>query len=324
MATSPPTVRDSHLESGGDGRLRHSDGPRISASYNAGVLTWTEYTSHRPASPTYRPAPVSEPSRQELPAGDEPKRTGQRPRERLGTMQPAQLEAMMAVVLVVVCAGVFGVAKYLTQPPHQKNVVVGTTPNAVAVDQSTHTVYVTDNLPGTVSEIDGYTHTVTATVPVGYHPDGVAVDPGTHTVYVANSDSETVSVIDGSTHTVTATVPVGNTPTGLAVDPETHMVYVANSGYHTVSVIDGKTHTVTASVPVGHHPFGVAVDPSTHNVYVTDFADAKVSVIDGSTHTVADTMPVGDSPDAVALDPDTSTVYVTNYADHTVSLVKAR
>ena len=288
MTTPPPTPPGSYLDPAGGGRQRYSNGTRISASYNAGVLTWTEYRTRQPASP-----PVSEPSWQGQRVGYAPKRTRKRPLARLAAMHPAQFKALMLVVLAVIGTGLFAVFHYLAQPAHQNNVPVGTTPNAVAVDPSTHTVYVTNNLPGTVSVIDRSTHTVTATVPVGYHPDGVAVDPGTHAVYVANSDSHTVSVIDGSTHTVTATVPVGNTPFGVAVDPGTHTVYVANSGYHTVSVIDGSTHTVTATVPVGHDPFGVAVDPSTHTVYVTNLGDHTVSVIDGSTHTVTATVPLG-------------------------------
>ena len=125
----------------------------------------------------------------------------------------------MMLVIVVVVSGVFGGSNIVTRPIHVNAVPVSATPNAVAVDSSTNTIYVTNNLPDTVSVIDGWSHVVVATVRVGHHPDGVAVDSTTHTVYVANSDSHTVSVINGSTHTVTATVPVGNTPFGVTVNP---------------------------------------------------------------------------------------------------------
>ena len=118
-------------------------------------------------------------------------------------------------------------------------VPVGSWPGGVAVDSSTHTVYVA-NWDRTVSVIDGSTRTVTATVPVGTSPTGVAVDPTTHTAYVANRDDNTVSVIDGSTRTVTATVPVGKNPHGVAVDPVTHTVYVANRDDNTLSVIEHR------------------------------------------------------------------------------------
>ncbi|MFZ0832605.1 MAG: YncE family protein, partial [Mycobacterium sp.] len=72
----------------------------------------------------------------------------------------------------------------------------GKSPNGVAVDPSTHTVYVTNRDDNTVSVIDGATRAVTATVPVGKDPFRVAVDPGTHTVYVAHIFDNMVSVID--------------------------------------------------------------------------------------------------------------------------------
>jgi YVTN family beta-propeller protein len=69
----------------------------------------------------------------------------------------------------------------------------------VAVDPSTHTVYVANYGDGTVSAIDesgdASTGTVTATVPVGSNPVALAVDPSTHDVYVANQGSGAVSVI---------------------------------------------------------------------------------------------------------------------------------
>ena len=168
--------------------------------------------------------------------------------------------------------------------------------SGVAVDPSTHTVYVTDRDDGTVSVIDGATRTVTATVPVGKDPIDLAVDPSTHTVYIAHIFDNTVSVIDGATRTVTATVPVGNLPVDLAVNASTHTVYVANGNDNTVSVIDGATRTVTATVPVGKSLVDLAVDPSTHTVYIANGNENTVSVIDGATRTVTATVPVGKGP----------------------------
>ena len=64
----------------------------------------------------------------------------------------------------------------------------------MAVDEASHTAYVTNQGDATVSAIDTRSNTVTATITVGTYPLGVAVDPATGTVYVTNRDG-TVSVI---------------------------------------------------------------------------------------------------------------------------------
>jgi len=286
---------------------------RISPSYHAGVLTWTEQkvspppstpksTTHRPAGPPrYR---VSRRARLDAAAESletidtalPPSKAKKRPFSKMAATDPARFEAIVMLVIAILVAGLFAGVKYVTRPIKVNAVPVSPTPNAVAVDSGTNTVYVTHNLPDTVSVIDGWSQEVTATVRVGHHPDGVAVDSTTHTVYVANSDSHTVSVINGSTHAVIATVPVGNTPFGMTVNPYTHNVYVANYGHpSTVSVIDGTTHAVNAILPVGNGPFGVAVDLATNAVYASNSGDHTVSVIDGATDTLTATVPLPNS-----------------------------
>jgi YVTN family beta-propeller protein len=73
----------------------------------------------------------------------------------------------------------------------------------LAVDPSTHTVYVT-----------------------------------THTLHAGNEFDDSVAVIDGTTRTITATVPVRKKSSNVAVDPETHIAYVTNPDDGTVSIIE--------------------------------------------------------------------------------------
>jgi YVTN family beta-propeller protein len=198
---------------------------------------------------------------------------------------------------------------------------VGIGPDAVAVDPTTHTIYVANgNRPyvGTVSVIDATTNTVTATVDVGYLPVALAVDPTTHKIYVANLGGG-VSVIDGTTNTVIAGVDVGTNPAGVEVDPTTHKIYVTTG--NKVSVIDGTTNAVTATIGVGTDPRGVGVDPTTHTIFVANRVDGTVSVIDGITNTVIATVDVGLSPFALAVDPTTHKIYVANAGENTVSVI---
>ena len=196
----------------------------------------------------------------------------------------------------------------------------------LAVDPSTHTVYVANDT-NTVSVIDGATRTVTATVPVGEGPVDLAVIPNTHTLYVTTgrncanrgfcTGNGTVSVIDGATRTVTATVSVEGGVGDLAVDPDTRTLYVSTRAG--VAVIDGSTRTGT--VYIDNFPDNLAVDPTTHTVYVT--TAEGVSVIDGATRAVTATLllPGGEHPYGLAVDPTTRTVYVTYAYNDTMSVI---
>src|SRR5580700_2971989 len=103
---------------------------------------------------------------------------------------------------------------------------VGNNPSGIAFNSVTNKIYVANSLcdtvpcpsPGTVSIIDGVTHTTT-TVNVGISPGAVAVNSTTNRVYVANlcgndptcQSQGTVTVIDGAT-LATTTLTVGYVP----------------------------------------------------------------------------------------------------------------
>jgi len=216
---------------------------------------------------------------------------------------------------------------------------VGVDPVAVAVDPTTHDVYVANagSNPGTVSVIDesgdANTGSVTATIPVGDDPDAVAVDPTTHNVYVTNSGSNTVSVINADKVVTTIVDSSIDSPDAVAVDPTTHNVYVVDTnddGDDMASVIDesGDAHTgaVTGRIDVGGFVNGVAVDPSNHNVYFASespYGDQPDFVaIYNEAGTLIATVQDGtvDPPAAVAIDPN-SNAYVTHLAGNSVSVI---
>jgi DNA-binding beta-propeller fold protein YncE len=136
---------------------------------------------------------------------------------------------------------------------------VGPAPFAVAVDDRTHSVYVSDLGAPEVAVIDGRTCNGgdvagcgrrPPTVAVGEIPGGVAVDALTDTIYVSGQASNDVSVIDGRTCSATDTsgcehrplrIRAGLGARGVALDKATRTLYVANSGDNTVSVIDAAT-----------------------------------------------------------------------------------
>ena len=149
-------------------------------------------------------------------------------------------------------------------------ITVGNLPSAIAIDQRTDTVYVTNAGDNTVSVFNGATCNALvtsgcgqtpATVPVGLRPFGIFADPANHTVYVANFDnwqahSTTVSMLDSATCNATdldglpdpapPTVDVGAAPDDVDVIQATHTVYVTTIGaLNGWSVFDASTCNAT-------------------------------------------------------------------------------
>ncbi len=240
-------------------------------------------------------------------------------------------------------------------------------PTAVAVDEASDTVYVTepvnDNF-GTLAMINGATCNGTnhagcgqipATVAVGARPSALAVDESTDTIYVANANDNTVSVIDGATCNgqvssgcgqTPATIAVGDFPDGLAIDAATHTLYVENRRSNfpfvvgSVSLVDTTACNAAITsgcsqapptVAVGGAPFGITIDPARNDVYVNSLADADVAVIDGNacnaTRTKGcqpDTIPVrmGGFGGSIAIDQAAHTAYVPSNGDANVSFFR--
>jgi YVTN family beta-propeller protein len=221
-------------------------------------------------------------------------------------------------------------------PPTVK---VGSSPDGLAFDGATHSLYVANQGDNTVSVINtdrcnasttSHCGRPVATVHVGKGPVGVVVDQSTHSAYVTDNGGDTVSVIDTATcdaettsgcGQVPPTVAAGDNPFGIALDPITDTVYVTDLGASdqgdTVSVIDGATCNALvrsgcgdtpATVTVGSGPFGIAVNPTTDTVYVANtgqlFVTADghtVSVIDGATCNASDTSGCGQAAPTVTV-----------------------
>ena len=202
---------------------------------------------------------------------------------------------------------------------------VGSYPADVATDSAAGTVYVANNVAGTVSVIDAATNAVTATIPVGSGPFGVAVDSAAGTVYVTDGIAGTVSVIDAATNAVTATITVPTPqsasaayPYAVAVDPAAGTVYVSDAGGDnpgTVVVIDAATNAVTANIRVDYDMERGGGGSRRRDRLCDRFIfSGSVSVIDEATNTVTATIELGIFPRGVAVDPVAGTVYVANLA----------
>jgi DNA-binding beta-propeller fold protein YncE len=238
-------------------------------------------------------------------------------------------------------------------------VAAGSGAGAVAVDPSTHTVYVANFNDGTVSVINGATcNAINAsgcgqtpvTVAVGPLPNGVLVDQASQTVYVPvfGPGLGALEMIDASECNATnrsgcnqapSSTPIGSGPIWIDEDASTHTVYVANQEDSSVSVIDASTCNATdasgcrpiaPALASGFDMGGVGVDPTTHTVYGSSQDNNTISVLDGARCNATDTLgctrfapvtTVGVDPRGIAANPSTNTIYVGSRLNGTVSVI---
>ncbi len=170
-------------------------------------------------------------------------------------------------------------------------------PQFLAVDPSTHRVYIDHAGSNEVSVVDTATRTVVATIQLGDQVTGIAEDPATQRVYAANFFHNTIAVIDQATNLIVGHVdvsfaaigPGGGAPLLIAANPTTKRVYVA-LGSGAVAVIDETTDAVVGTILTGGDPTGIAVNSITNQVYAADQALGRVFVIDGATNTLVATV----------------------------------
>jgi DNA-binding beta-propeller fold protein YncE len=210
---------------------------------------------------------------------------------------------------------------------------LGVGPQASELSRATGTLYVANDLAGTVAVIDAAGCSArrnaacgapVATITVGPDPVDVGIDDATRTVYVSSAARGTVAVVDArrchardtsGCGAVPATVPVGGTPIGVDVDERTHTVYVGSEQDH-VSVIDGRTCNASdsrgcsrapATVAAGPGPLWPTVDESTDTLYVPDHGAPEgppgttMSVIDARTCNAVTTTGCAEPPAKVAV-----------------------
>jgi DNA-binding beta-propeller fold protein YncE len=154
-------------------------------------------------------------------------------------------------------------------------------PDAIAVDPTTHLVYVTNSLNNSLSIVNGSDLAgPVLTVPLTGHleaanPD-VAVDAARGTVYVAASDG--VEVLNGRTGQPThAPLGAAGAPFGpLALDPSTHMIYAGgvsdsgdfvwaineNTGIATISASEAELFPTTSHSIRSHRSSTASPDTS--------------------------------------------------------------
>lgn len=241
----------------------------------------------------------------------------------------------------------------------QSTVAVGSSPEGIASDPFTGTVYVVNSGSSNLTVLyGGIDYDLATSVP----DVGAGVDYSSGLIYLANGISPRVQLVpvefgrsstltsavggngtiavdrtaglilfasdlgflyelDSATHLLVFKVHLGGHPNGLAVDPVAGMAFVSLSSAAKVAFVRVATGQVAAMASVGPAPGGVAVVPLTSEVYVANFKGDSVSVLAESSGALVATIPVGTGPRGVAWDPLSRTLAVANSGSNNVSRI---
>jgi DNA-binding beta-propeller fold protein YncE len=184
----------------------------------------------------------------------------------------------------------------------------------VAVDETTHRVYVAGATD--IALIDGTTNTVVATqfAPAAQSWFGVALNPARHEVYVTNINQpgQSLVVLDDQTLAVVGEVSLPFPARfALAAAATGSFVYVGSydgAGAYASSafyVIDANSRAVvhTTALP-GAFPSHLVISPTNNRVYVMDMAGRRVFELNGSSFGVSQVTGLPWQPGWGALHPD--------------------
>lgn len=201
-------------------------------------------------------------------------------------------------------------------------------------------VFVTNEVSGDLSIIDGTTLEVLANVPLGKRPRGIHASPDGKTIYVALSGSpiappgvdesklpppdksaDGIGVFDVEQNKLVRMLPGGSDPENFDLSRDGQTIYVSNEDAAGVSFVDVLSGKLVQTIQTGEEPEGVTLAPAGKLVYSTSEADNAVAVIDVATRKLVKNIPVGRRPRNVVFLPDGKRAYVNAENDGTIALL---
>lgn len=211
---------------------------------------------------------------------------------------------------------------------------------AAASSAPSHRVFVTNEMSGDMTVIDGDTHRVITTVPLGKRPRGIQLSPDGKLLFVALSGSpvagpgvdasslppadpsaDGIGVVDIAHLKLLRIIRGVSDPEQLVVSRDGTHLYIASEDTGTAVVVEVRTGNTVATLPVGGEPEGVGISPDGRFVYMTSEEDHQVSVIDTASNKVIKQFKVGQRPRQASFSPDGKRAYVTGETDGTVAVV---
>jgi len=189
-------------------------------------------------------------------------------------------------------------------------------------------VFVSNELLGDVTVIDGATDSVAGSFPVGKRPRGIHATPDGRRVFVTLSGSprmapgldenratadkraDGLGVIDPASRKLIDRWHVGSDPEQFAISKDGKIAFIANEDDASASIVDLSAGQARGKIKVSDEPEGVGVNPANGEVYVTCEEKGEVFAIDPDAQRVIAKIDTGGRPRSVAFLPDGSRAYV--------------
>jgi len=251
---------------------------------------------------------------------------------RQESLMPGRAVVGLALVALATLAGGLVVAGQTDATPLLGSITMGPDPSAVAVDEQTNRVFVTDHVDGYLRVLDAGSGALLHTVAVDR--DGpMAVDEQGGHVFLAGalngpdkygvySDHAVVRMLDARTGGIlrTITTNVTGDAAALVVDTPARRVFVVFPG--AALVLDARSGAVLRTVAASRSPQLVALDARSGHVFVTNGGDDSVSMFDARQGTAPRTVALGGTPTCVAVDERSGHVFLPT--GHGIAVLDAR
>ncbi len=209
---------------------------------------------------------------------------------------------------------------------------VGKLPVDEQLSSDDKTLYVIDNLAGSLIAIDTTTDRPGPAKRIGQGIASFSKSPSGPTAVIAAYSSAgqpgLIAFYDTTTGRAT-TIAVGlNDPMDPTYTPDGATVWVTEAGIGNrpglVIPVDAATRAVGAPITIGHAPASSAMTPDGHLLVVANALDRSVSIVDLNRRAVAATVPVGAAPERVVISADGTTAWVANVLDRSLVGVDLR
>ena len=197
----------------------------------------------------------------------------------------------------------------------------GQRPEGIAVDTSTHLVYIAYEFPSLVVGFDPVRGNVRWKVPIGDSTTDVQVDSTNHHVYATgtsrNGRTGYLAVLDGASGKTLFSTDTTPGDDGLAFDTKRQRAYVSSSNSGIIDIFSlrtspaGNISALSSTLKVGSHPQALGVNSRLGRLYIGDISSNTVTVIDENSNHILATIPVAAVPvQPIRVDEASGHVYV--------------